>query len=81
MAITKQAKKDEKANKDGDLVVDRVAASSNAVEPEINLLTAEFDDLLARMQGPEASEAMDHAFHASPEELGQAALAAMRKRG
>jgi hypothetical protein len=81
MTITKQAKKDEKANKDRGLVVDRGAAPSSVVEPEINRLSVEFDDLLSRMQRPGAREAMDRAFHASPQELGEAALAAMRKRG
>lgn len=43
-------------------------------------LTAEFDEMLERMQAPGAREAMDRAFHATPEELGKAAVAAARKR-
>jgi antitoxin Phd len=46
-----------------------------------NALSAEFDSLLARMQSPAARNAMDAAFHASPTELGRAALTAARKRG
>ena len=80
MAITDQTKKCEKANEDGNLVADRAAPPLKPVKPEINRLTAEFDDLLARMQRPGAREAMDRAYHASPEELGKAALAAARKR-
>lgn len=39
-------------------------------------LTAEFDDLLARMQKPAARKGVDLAFRASPTELGRAAVAA-----
>ncbi len=39
-------------------------------------LTAEFDDLLARMQMPAARKGVDRAFRASPAELGRAAVAA-----
>ena len=55
-------------------------ALSKASESKINTLTAEFDSLLARMQGPAARKAMDAAFHASPKQLGMAAVAAARKR-
>lgn len=56
-------------------------ALSRAAESKIDTLTAEFDSLLARMQGPAARKAMDAAFHASPKQLGMAAVAAARKRG
>ena len=43
-------------------------------------LSAEFDDLLARMQTPKARKGMEAAFNASPAELGRAAVKAARKR-
>lgn len=54
---------------------------SRAPESQIDTLSAEFDSLLARMQGPVARSAMQAAFHASPKDLGKAAVAAARKRG
>jgi prevent-host-death family protein len=50
-------------------------------ESKINTLSAEFDSLLARMQSSRALKSMEAAFSASPEQLGRAALAAVRKRG
>jgi antitoxin Phd len=44
-------------------------------------LSADFDALLARMQGPRARAGMKAAFGASPKVLGRAAAAAARKRG
>lgn len=44
----------------------------------LDTLTAEFDDLLERMQTPAAIDGMLAAFRASPEELGRAAVAAAR---
>ena len=55
-------------------------ALSNAPRVEIETLTDEFDRLLARMQTPAARAGMKAAFHATPNELGRAALAAARKR-
>jgi antitoxin Phd len=46
----------------------------------LDTLGAEFDDLLARMQGPNARKAMETAFNASPAKLGRAAAKAGRKR-
>jgi hypothetical protein len=46
----------------------------------LDTLGAEFDDLLARMQGPKARKAMETAFNASPAKLGRAAAKAGRKR-
>lgn len=48
---------------------------------QLNTLSAEFDQLLARMQTAEARAGMRAAFDASPAELGKAAVAAARKRG
>jgi len=50
---------------------------------EVNLdsLSDEFDTLLAHMQTPEARRRMSAAFNASPKQLGEAAVAAARKRG
>jgi antitoxin Phd len=61
--------------------MEEFTALSGASESQINTLTAEFDSLLARMQGSTARSAMEAAFRASPERLGKAALAADRTRG
>ena len=61
--------------------MDQYAALSSAPEATINSLSAEFDSLLLRMQRPGARRAMRNAFHASPKQLGRAAVAAARKRG
>ena len=55
-------------------------ALSNAHKAELETLSEEFDGLLARMQAPAARAGMDAAFHATPKELGKAAVAAARKR-
>lgn len=62
--------------------VDQYEALTRAEPPSLDALTAEFDEMLARMQEPGAEEAMLRAFRASPEELGRLALAdAQRKTG
>lgn len=61
--------------------VDQYTALSSAPESRINSLSAEFDSLLLRMQGSKARSAMKSAFHASPKQLGKAAVLAARKRG
>jgi len=62
--------------------MDEFNALSRGPESKINTLTAEFDALLARMQGPAARSSMEAAFRASPKQLGEAAVAvAARKRG
>lgn len=53
---------------------------SNAGRTKLDTLTGEFDALLGRMQTPEARSRMRAAFGASPRQLGQAAVAAARKR-
>jgi antitoxin Phd len=50
-------------------------------EARIDALTREFDELLARMQAPEARAGMQAAFDASPEELARNAVTYARKRG
>ena len=52
-----------------------------AGERTLDTLTAEFDDLLARMQTPAARKGMADAFNAQPTRLGRAAVAAAKKRG
>lgn len=61
--------------------VDEYAALSGAPQAQIDSLSAEFDAMLHRMQRPGARRAMQNAFHASPKQLGRAAVAAARKRG
>lgn len=63
------------------LSVDEFNALSRATQANLETLTSEFDALLSRMQTPTARAAMKDAFHASPKELGRAAVAAARKRG
>jgi antitoxin Phd len=52
---------------------------ANAHRAELEALRGEFDQLLARMQTPAARAAMDSAFHATPKDLGKAAVAAARR--
>ena len=61
--------------------VEEFNALSRAHRVEIDTLSDEFDALLARMQTPAARAGMKAAFDASPKQLGEAALAAARKRG
>jgi prevent-host-death family protein len=58
--------------------VERFMALSGAAASVLDRLTDEFDARLARMQTPAARSAMERAFHASPGELGRAALKAGR---
>jgi hypothetical protein len=48
--------------------------------PAMDALAAEFDEMFARMQTPEAQAGMRAAFNASPEELGRAAVAVARQQ-
>ena len=61
--------------------VEQFEALTRASEAKIDSLSAEFDALLARMQVPSARNAMEAAFHASPAQLGSAAVTAARKGG
>lgn len=54
---------------------------TGAAEERLNTMSRAFDDLLARMQTPEARAGMRTAFEASPEELGKNAVAFAQKRG
>lgn len=54
---------------------------SGAMDLGLVTLRGEFDALFARMQNHEARRAMKSAFHASPKDLGKAAVIAARKRG
>ena len=56
-------------------------ALSLATQVQLGSLTKEFDELLLKMQTPKARAGMKAAFHASPKQLGKAALAAARSRG
>jgi antitoxin Phd len=60
--------------------MDEFTALSNAHRAALETLSEEFDGLLARMQTPAARAGMNAAFHATPKELGKAAVAAARKR-
>ena len=55
-------------------------ALSNAHRAELETLSGEFDGFLAKMQTPAARAGMNAAFHATPKELGKAAVATARKR-
>jgi antitoxin Phd len=48
--------------------------------PALDDLSAQFDDLLVRMQTPRARKGMAAAFNASPARLGRAAVKAAAKR-
>jgi prevent-host-death family protein len=61
--------------------VEEFNALSRATEVNLETLTGEFDALLARMQTSKARAGVNDAFHASPKELGRAAVTAARKRG
>jgi prevent-host-death family protein len=63
------------------LSIEEFHALSGEPRAKLNLLTEELDALVARMQTPKARVAMMSAFHASPKQLGRAAVAAARKRG
>ena len=60
--------------------MDEFNALSNAHQAELGALSEEFDGLLRGMQTPAARAGMNAAFHATPKELGKAAVAAARKR-
>jgi hypothetical protein len=59
--------------------VERYEALTQASASELDTLTAEFNELLERMQSPEARAGMQDAFRASPDELSRAALAAAQR--
>lgn len=53
--------------------VDRYLQLTRAAEPDLAALARRFDDMVARMQGPDAERRMIEAFAMSPAELGAAA--------
>ena len=53
---------------------------SNARSETLDALSAKFEGLLERLQTPVASSGLEAAFNATPEELGQAAVEAARRR-
>lgn len=61
--------------------MDQFSALKHAPELKLDTLRGEFDEMLASMQGSQARARMHAAFHATPQQLGKAALAAARKRG
>jgi antitoxin Phd len=63
------------------LSVDEFNALTKATSRTLDTLSADFDAMLARMQGPKARARMKAAFDATPKELGKAAVAATRRRG
>ncbi len=60
--------------------IDEFNTLSNAHRAELESLSEEFDKFLASMQTPAARAGMNAAFHATPKELGKAAVAAARRR-
>jgi serine/threonine protein kinase len=65
----------------GLLSADKFNALPPAPEANLETLTGEFDALLSQMQTSKARAGVRRAFHASPKQLGRAAVAAARKRG
>lgn len=61
--------------------VARYDALTRAESAALDALTTEFDEMLARMQTPSAKAGVRHAFDASPEALGDAAVAEARSAG
>ena len=58
------------------LSVERYLALERAAEPDLQGLTRQFDDMLARMQTPDAVRGMAQAFEMTPAKLGRAAALA-----
>jgi len=63
------------------LAVDEFDALVAAGARTLDTLSADFDELLARMQTSRARQGMTDAFNATPARLGRAAVAAAKKRG
>lgn len=61
------------------LSLDAYQALLDARAQPLDTLSHEFDALLQRMQAPAARDAMLEAFDASPDELGLAAVAAVKR--
>lgn len=61
--------------------VENFNALSGATETKLDALEREFNGLFDQMQTPKARRAMRTAFAATEQQLGQAAVAAARRRG
>lgn len=61
--------------------VDKFNALQQAPQLKLDMLSAQFDAILAKMQSGTARAGMKRAFNSSPEELGKTAVAAVHKRG
>lgn len=59
---------------------ERFDAMRHAPQLKLDALSHQFDELLANMQTPGARAAMERAFHATPRQLGKAAVVAARRR-
>lgn len=60
--------------------VERVEALLAKHEPDLQALSREFDELVARMRTPKARAAARSLFTATPEQLGEAAVAGVKRR-
>jgi hypothetical protein len=60
--------------------VEQYKELTQVTEPDLDALTADFDAMLERMQSEESRSGLRHAFRASPDELGRAAVAAAREK-
>jgi hypothetical protein len=58
--------------------VNRYLQLEQAAEPNLDALTRQFDDMFAKMQGADALQGMADAFAMTPEQLGRAAIAAVK---
>jgi len=56
--------------------IDRFLQLEQAAEPSLDALTRQFDDMFARMQGPQAAQRMSNAFAMTGSQLGTAAVRA-----
>lgn len=63
------------------LSIDKFNELQQAPQVTLETLSTEFDAMLELMQTAAARKGMDRAFHASPAQMGKAALAAASKRG
>jgi prevent-host-death family protein len=60
--------------------IDEYNALKKSPELKLDELSAEFDAMFETLQTARARKAMDAAFHASPKQMGAAAVKAARKR-
>jgi PHD/YefM family antitoxin component YafN of YafNO toxin-antitoxin module len=58
--------------------VDRYLKLEQAAEPNLDVLTSQFDEMFARMQDAKAAQSMAEAFGMTPEQLGEAAVRAAK---